>query len=89
MVLISSPIWSDDEVKTLNKTFDPYILNHKDVDFIVATDDIEVLFTNRAVEGLPEQIKLHDNDDETLEALVLQRMNEITEPKIRIVLNEQ
>lgn len=89
LILISCSDWSDDEVKVLNEEFDQYVLDNKGVDFIVATDDIEVLFTNRAVKGLPEHIKLHDDDDEVLEELVLQRMNDAIEPKVRIALNEQ
>ena len=83
-LIISNKHWTLEETIELNKEINNAILDHDDIDFQIAADDIEVFCINIPISNIPEDFVYYEeneNDDDLIE-LVEARMASNLTPEV-------
>lgn len=81
-LIISNKHWTPEETIELNKEINNAILDHDDIDFQIAADDIEVFCINIPISNIPEDFVYYEENDDDLIELVEARMASNLTPEV-------
>ena len=81
-LIISNKHWTLEETIELNKEINNAILDHDDIDFQIAADDIEVFCINIPISNIPEDFVYYEENDDDLIELVEARMASNLTPEV-------
>lgn len=80
-LIISNNLWSLEEALELTEDVNNAILEDSDIDFQIASDEIEVFCINFPIENVPEDFVYYEDDDDELIKLVQTRMESNLSPE--------
>ncbi len=81
-LIVSSKYWSLEETIELTKEINNAILEHDDIDFQIAADDIEVFCINIPISNIPEGFVYYEDNDDSLIELIESRMADNLSPEV-------
>lgn len=81
-LIVSSKYWSLEEAMDLTKEINDAILEHDDLDFQIAADDIEVFCINIPVSKIPKDFVYYEENDDDLIEIIETRMSNNPSPEI-------
>lgn len=80
-LIISNSHWSLEETVELTEDINNAILENSDIDFQLASDEIEVFCINFPIENVPEDFVYYEDEDDELIKLVQSRMENNPSPE--------